>query len=504
MVISCTGVSYGTVTAAELDAFRDRADRFSAARDEEFYLHYSGQKDTLDLEQIYEEYADLTTVEQAKKLEADVNGGSGVRELWRFACEGVIESLSRAQAEQTAQLEASLEASVDGEAIPFRELRPRIFNEEDRDRRRRLEEALNRLTDEHLNPVHLETTAIVQDAARELGGGTYRDLYVERFGWRLEELAEQCRSLLDSTERIYEERIDRLLRQTVGVGLEEAQRWDLPRLFRGASWDPYFPPDRMIPALEWTLGALGIDLRSQPNVVLDVEPRPKKDPRAFCAPIEVPQRVMLVLKPTGGPFDWQACFHEAGHAEHFANTSADLRMEERRLGDNAVTEGWAALLQHVTREPRWLAKMLDFPNPAEYASETSAGLLYFVRRYCAKLLYELELHAAEDVLAMRSRYVEILGDAVKIEPSSANYLADVDAGFYASAYLRSWAFEAQLREYLRERYGSEWFASRKAGGELAELWSEGQKPTAEELLRDVTGAELDLESVGTRVREALA
>jgi len=181
--------------------------------------------------------------------------------------------------------------------------------------------------------------------------------------------------------------------------------------------------------------------------------------------------------------------------DSFKRCVANLVANASRYGSTIALSG--------TREPRWLAKMLDFPNPAEYASETSAGLLYFVRRYCAKLLYELELHAAEDVLTMRSRYVEILGDALKIEPSSANYLADVDAGFYASAYLRSWAFEAQLREYLRERYGSEWFASRKAGGELAELWSEGQKPTAEELLRDVTGAELDLESVGTRVREAL-
>ena len=72
-----------------------------------------------------------------------------------------------------------------------------------------------------------------------------------------------------------------------------------------------------------------------------------------------------------------------------------------------------------------------------------------------------------------------------------------------SSRIRSWAFEAQLREYLRGRYGNEWFASRKAGGELVELWSEGQKPTADALLRDVTGSELNLESVADRIREVL-
>jgi len=69
------------------------------------------------------------------------------------------------------------------------------------------------------------------------------------------------------------------------------------------------------------------------------------------AAIEVPERVMLVMKPMGGPFDWQAFFHEAGHAEHFANTSPDLKLEEKRLGDKAVTEGWASLLQHVEDRP---------------------------------------------------------------------------------------------------------------------------------------------------------
>jgi hypothetical protein len=213
--------------------------------------------------------------------------------------------------------------------------------------------------------------------------------------------------------------------------------------------------------------------------------------------------VMLVLKPMGGPFDWQACFHEAGHAEHFANASPDLKVEEKRLGDKAVTEGWASLLQNVTREPGWLAKMLDFPNPVEYAEETTVGFLYFVRRYSAKLLYELEFHAADDPRPLQARYVELLADALKIEPNPATYLVDIDPGFYVSEYLRSWAFEAQLRDYLRGRYGNEWFVSRKAGGELLELWSEGQKPSADALLRDLAGAELSMEAAGGRIREAL-
>ena len=85
-----------------------------------------------------------------------------------------------------------------------------------------------------------------------------------------------------------------------------------------------------------------------------------------------------------------------------------------------------------------------------------------------------------------------------------DYLSDIDDGFYASEYLRAWALEAQLRAYLRERFGNAWFTRREAGSLLRELWAEGQKPTADELLREVAGEPLELAAVGDRIREALA
>ncbi len=127
-----------------------------------------------------------------------------------------------------------------------------------------------------------------------------------------------------------------------------------------------------------------------------------------------------------------------------------------------------------------------------------------MRRYCAKLLYELEFHASSDVTELRPRYVELLSDALKVAPSATDYLADIDDGFYASEYLRAWAFEAQLRSFLREKFGNAWFSRRDAGSLLRELWSEGQRWTADELLREVTGETLELDAVADRVRESLA
>jgi hypothetical protein len=487
----------------EIDALSADADRFLAEMDEESYLHFAGLKETYEIAPIYERYENLTQLDTVLGLGASVDGDRRRRELWKFACEGYLGNFVSEEAERVAELEATLTATVDGEEIPYRMLKPRLMNEEDRAVRARIEAARNDLTEEYMNALELQAAQVVQRETRRLGAASYADLY-RSFGFRLDDLAEQCRRFLSDTEALWEEAGDRFFRSRVGMGLGEITRWDLGRAWRGAEWDAAFPQDHMLPALEGTLADLGIDLRAQQNVELDLEERPSKDPRAFCAPIEVPGRVVLVMKPQGGPEDWGSLFHEAGHTEHYAHTDATLSLEERRLGDNAVTEGWAMLLEFLTTEPVWLERRLDFSRPYEFAAEGAAQLLWILRRYCAKLLYELEFHAADDVTALRPRYVELLAEATKVEPAPADYLADIDGAFYVSEYLRAWALEAQLRGYLRERFGNAWFSRREAGSLLRELWAEGQKPTADELLREVTGETLELAAVGDRIREALA
>jgi hypothetical protein len=487
----------------ELDSYREQADRFIAAINEEYYLQYAGLKDTLELEPIYEEFAELTSLERANAIGAAVDGDRRVRELWRFACQGYLGNLTREHDERAAQVEAELTATVDGEQIAYRMIRPTMANEADREKRRRLEQARNELTEEHMLPIQLEEVGVVQAGVRQLGAPNYAELH-RRLGFRLDQLAERARTFLDETEAMFEQAADRLFRARVGIGLDEAERWDVARLFRAPEWDAAFSGDGMLPALEATLADLGIDLEAQENVELDVEQREKKTPRAFCAPIEVPQRVVLVIQPIGGVDDWRALFHEAGHTEHYAHTKADLAVEDRRLGDFAVTEGWAMLMEHLVQDAAWLNRRLDVPRPADIVTEGATSLLYLVRRYCAKLLYEIDLHQADDPVPLRNRYVELLEDALKIRPSDTDYLGDVDDGFYVTEYVRAWAFEAQLRRFFREKFGSTWFARREAGSLLRELWSEGQRLTADELLNELTSAEIELESVAESVRDALA
>jgi hypothetical protein len=495
-------MSGGSEPDRSLEGYRERAESFLAELEEETYRHFAGLKPELELAAIHDRYGDLTSLEQARSIGERVNGAGPMRELWRFACEGYLGAATRAGEERLATLEAGLEVKSSGERIAFRMLGPEIANSGDCERRARLEQARSALVEQELNPIMLELRARLRTATLEMGGESAVDLY-QRFGFPLDDLAAQAGSFLAATESLYERALEQLLELRLGLRLDQVARFDTPRLFRAAHWDGAFPAGRMLSALKGTLAGLGIDLRGQQNVEIDITSRPSKTPRAFCAPIEIPNRIVLVISPIGGPDDWRALFHEAGHTEHFAHTSADLPFEYRRRGDDAVTEGWAFLFEGLISSPAWLTRLLGEEDARALGWEGAVQKLYFVRRYCAKLLYELELHAATDLAGMPSRYVELQRKATLIEPSAADYLRDLDEGFYCTSYLRAWAFEARMRTQLCKRFGSAWFESAQAGRLLRELWSQGQRLSADELLHEIDGSGLDLAVLAAELGETL-
>jgi hypothetical protein len=328
--------------------------------------------------------------------------------------------------------------------------------------------------------------------SRELGWPSYRAMCLELKGVDLEALERQTAAFAAATEEAYPRLLEPQLRRVLGTGLDELRRSDLPWFFRFEEADALFPAERLVPAFRETMTGLGIDLDAQANVVLDVERRPTKSPRAFCAPVRVPQEVYLVIPPMGGRDDYAALFHEGGHAQHFAWVRPDLPWEFRLLGDNAITEGFAFLFDHLIEDAEWLRRRMGVEDAEWLAEHARASRLVYLRRYGAKLAYELELHSGERPIdQMAEVYSRRLSDAVRVEWPADTFLADVDPGFYAASYLRAWALETRLRATLRERFGPAWFDEPEAGDLLRRLWSDGQRLRAEELLDEVVGGDLD-------------
>jgi hypothetical protein len=479
----------------DLHAYRAEAEEFVSALDREYYLHFSGQQDAYDIEPIYDRHGGLFSREAVEGLREE-----GARLLLEFAVHGLIGRETKAEQAELARREAELELELDGRRIPFRSATVEQANEQDADRRAAIEDARNEATEEHLNPLLRDLFERSHELSSELGWESMRAMCEELSGIDFRALGDQTSAFLEATEGGYRATVEPHLRDQLGFGFERLRRADLVAFFRAPSLDAHFPADRLVPSLTETLAGMGIDLGAQPGVTLDIESRPKKSPRAFCAPVRVPQEVYLVISPIGGHEDFAALFHEAGHTEHYAHVDAGLPVEQRVFGDNSVTEGFAFLFDHLVSNPEWLRRRLGLDNPAEVVEHDRTVKLVFLRRYCAKLGYELELHDRPASLEdLRDVYARRQSDAVGVEWPRATWLSDVDPFFYVARYLRAWAFETHLRRLLSERFGPAWFEEPEAGELLRGVWRRGQSEGADELLRELTGAPLDFSALQEEV-----
>ncbi|MFL5884349.1 MAG: hypothetical protein ACJ77M_04705, partial [Thermoleophilaceae bacterium] len=404
----------------DLGAYRDEAEAFSEALVREYLLHYSGRKDDFEIEAVYERHPGLF-----ERGAVDSLRETGNRELLVFAVEGHIGQATKAEAAELARREAALTITVDGEEIPFRQAAVVQANERDAERRAAIDAARNDATEAELNPLTREMTERSQSLSRELGWASIRALCEELSGIDLEGLNEQTEDFLRRTEDAYEPVLSPLLERHLGLGFDELRRADLPALFRAPQLDSAFPSARLLESFQATLAGLGLQGGAADNVVVDADERPKKSPRAFCAPVRVPSEVHLVIPRVGGRDDYDALMHEAGHAEHYAHVDPSLPFEHRYLGDNSVTEGFAFLLEHLAADAAWLEDVLGVDDASAVRDHARGTRLLFLRRYCAKLAYELELHEGGHLDRMREVYARRLSDAIHVDWPGATWLSDV-------------------------------------------------------------------------------
>ena len=481
----------------DLDQYRRDAERFCEEIDRDYYLHLAGHKPDLEVEAIYVRHESLFTREAVERIGEARGAATGdeerrLRYLHQFALDGHLGALTRSLAARLAELEATLELQVEAETMPYRMAPVIQANEPESERRAEIEAARNAVLDQRLSPLHREAVEISHGACVELGWPSYLDAYSDVRALDLRALARRLEEFAAATEADYASTVDPELERTVGLSLAELRRSDLVRFFRAPHLDSLFPSARMIGALHETLLGLGIDLRGQSNVILDTESRPTKSPRAFCATPRIPEEVYLVLPPVGGREDYATLFHEAGHAEHYGCTDASLEFEFRHLGDNSVTESFAFLLEGLTANPEWLREIVGAEGAEAAIEHARSARLVFLRRYSAKIAYEVELHGpAVDLDAMPARYAELLGERVGVAWPWETWCSDVDGGFYVACYLRAWALEVEWRAELAERFGEAWFSNPEAGAWLRGIWGQGQRRDADTLLDETTGRSLD-------------
>ncbi len=497
-----------------LEYLRRRAQAFTEEVSREGYLAYSGLKAEAALQQIYARYPDILGDEALDGCRArfqEAAPGSEDARAARMMLEWQAESRVARQLAELDEREVVLEnesiVRLSGSRIiPYQRALIEIANSEDAAERDAIDSARASVVEKRFAPLRLERLQRERDAVESLGiANGYNATFELLSGISLERLAGACEAFLDATAAMWSTVLEERLR-AVGIAREDATRADALALARRREFDDAFPGSVMESVMRRSCTEMGIDPTAGGRITFDIGDRPGKRARAFCSPVRVPEEVYLVLRPHGGQSDYRTFLHELGHALHFGNVRDDYPFEYRWLGDNSVTEGFAMLFDHRIQQREWLKRYTGLDRSRTEAFLRVAGFeeLHFVRRYCAKLLYEIQVYSGNiGWSALPELYAETLGGATGFRYRTADAFVDFDCRFYATRYLRAWQLQSVLDEVLVERFNEDWWRNPAAGPWIVgELFAEGQRETANELAFRIAGRDLGFAPI-TRGIEAL-
>jgi len=473
--------------------YEDAYEAYYAEAAEEVRAVRVGEKDTSEQAGIVARHADLFTAEQLDALraaEAEAIEADERERLYRLrrACEsGIVDAELAAREDELENAILAARLTFDGGELPLRAAQARLAVLPEYARRDELGERVREL-DSGFNPQRRELLVARDDLEGALAGE--RDTVVRNEAEKqisLRELEDVLRrtaaAVDDEYARLRAHWFERLLGpERADVPASAHVAW----LRRLSPLESTYPKERSVEVCVETVRALGFDLDAIPNIRLDLEDRPQKNPRACVIAADPPEVVHLITRAQGGLSDYQAFLHEAGHALHYAGCDPRLPWTFRALSrDHALTEIYSYICEAVTRERGWHALHfgLSDSEAAENAEATRFLEAFLYRRYAAKLRYELgfwEAFPSERGDSSRD-YEPLLTAATGLRYDARGYLSDMDAGFYSADYLRAWIRSAQLQTYLRREIGEDWWRSTATGEILRGLFAEGTRPSTEDI-----------------------
>ncbi len=182
----------------------------------------------------------------------------------------------------------------------------------------------------------------------------------------------------------------------------------------------------------------------------------------FCAALQVPDEIKLVLNPQEDWADVGLLLGSAGRVQQFAWTSRNLPPELRLYGDRSIQYGWAFVFSSLAFTREWLEETYGFAENAAIRRVAAVNELIDARQDAEGAMHE-------------------------------------DSKYRSAESMRGRAFATQMLEQLRSQFGSRWWRSRKAGDMLIDLWNTGYRYTADELASMAGLGELSFEWLASQM-----
>ena len=219
------------------------------------------------------------------------------------------------------------------------------------------------------------------------------------------------------------------------------------------------------------------------RIHFDTVDRKNKYPSPICFFVRIPDDIRILYKKETPYFDFQACFHETGHAMHASSVDEKNEYWDKYRIPMGVAEIFSTFLERLTKNSRYissLSSLTDHQNMINKLISTTEFMeLFFVTFYVANSLMKLEYWEKNLSIHQTSvLYSKLIKEYTGFEIPGEYWLLHhilPESIMYAPSYLLAAVRAAELDNYVKNKHGDGWWREKEAGKDLREIMKPGAK-----------------------------
>jgi hypothetical protein len=229
-----------------------------------------------------------------------------------------------------------------------------------------------------------------------------------------------------------------------------------------------------------TLTAMEFDLS---KVHFDIEDRRNKYPSPICFFVSIPNDIRILYKKESACFDFQACFHETGHAMHASSVDAKNEYWNKYRIPMGIAEIFSIFLERLTKNSDYIRPLIDSRKNnsnntiAKLTSRNQFMELFFVTFYAANSLMKLEYWKENlSIYQACELYSRLIKEYTGFEIPGEYWLLHhilPESIMYVPSYLLAAVRAAELTIHMRDRFGDKWWKEKQSGKNLRDIMGPG-------------------------------
>jgi oligoendopeptidase F len=228
-----------------------------------------------------------------------------------------------------------------------------------------------------------------------------------------------------------------------------------------------------------TLTNMDFDLS---KIHFDTQDRKNKYPSPICFFVRIPDDIRVLFKRESPIFDFQACFHETGHAMHASSVDPDMEYWNKYKISMGIAEIFSTFFERLTKNSQYIHSLSASAKANEIVinkliARTHFMELFFVTFYTANSLMKLEYWQQNLSVAKACQvYSKLIKEYTGFEVPGEYWLLHhilPESIMYVPSYLLAAVRAAGLEAYLRNKFGDMWWREKEAGKSLREIMRPG-------------------------------